>query len=87
VIEAAIELRKRLEGFGLTGFCKTTGGKGLHVVTALTPDTKSPDWWAAKTFAREVCRRLAADHPDRFLERKKGHAVAEAKPKTKTRVA
>jgi bifunctional non-homologous end joining protein LigD len=66
VIEAAIELRKRLEGFGLTGFCKTTGGNGLHVVTALAPDTKSPDWWAAKTFAREVCRRLAADHLDRY---------------------
>jgi bifunctional non-homologous end joining protein LigD len=66
VIEAAVELRKRLEGFGLTGFCKTTGGKGLHVVTPLACDKKSPDWWAAKTFAQEVCRRLAADHPDRF---------------------
>jgi len=66
VIEAAVELRKRLESFGLTGFCKTTGGKGLHVVTALASDKKSPDWWAAKTFAQEVCRRLAADQPDRF---------------------
>jgi bifunctional non-homologous end joining protein LigD len=66
VIEAAVELRKRLESFGLTGFCKTTGGKGLHVVTALASDKKSPDWWAAKTFAKEVCRRLAADQPDRF---------------------
>jgi len=66
VIEAAVELRKRLEGFGLTGFCKTTGGKGLHVVTALASDKKSPDWWAAKTFAQEVCRRLAADQPDHF---------------------
>ena len=67
VIEAAVELHKRLESFGLTGFCKTTGGKGLHVVTALASDKKSPDWWAAKTFAQEVCRRLAADHPDRFI--------------------
>ncbi len=66
VIEAAVELRKRLEGFGLTGFCKTTGGKGLHVVTALASDNKSPDWQAAKTLSREVCRRLAADQPDRF---------------------
>jgi bifunctional non-homologous end joining protein LigD len=67
VIEAAVALRKRLKGFGLTGFCKTTGGKGLHVVTALASDKKSPDWRAAKTFAQEVCRRLAADHPDRFI--------------------
>jgi bifunctional non-homologous end joining protein LigD len=66
VIEAAVALRKRLKGFGLTGFCKTTGGKGLHVVTPLASDKKSPDWWAAKTFAQEVCRRLAADQPDRF---------------------
>jgi bifunctional non-homologous end joining protein LigD len=67
VIEAAVELRKRLESFGLTGFCKTTGGKGLHVVTALASDKKSPDWWAAKTFAQEICRRLTADQPDRFI--------------------
>jgi len=66
VIEAAVELRKRLDSFGLTGFCKTTGGKGLHVVTALASDKKSPDWWAAKTFAQEVCRRLAADQPEHF---------------------
>jgi bifunctional non-homologous end joining protein LigD len=66
VIEAAIELRRRLERFGLTGFCKTTGGKGLHVVAALAFDKKSPDWWAAKTFAQEVCRRLAADQPEHF---------------------
>jgi bifunctional non-homologous end joining protein LigD len=66
VIEAAVELRKRLKDLGLTTFCKTTGGKGLHVVAALAYDKKSPDWQAAKTFAQEVCRRLAADLPDRF---------------------
>jgi bifunctional non-homologous end joining protein LigD len=67
VIQTAIELRKRLEDLGLTAFCKTTGGKGLHVVTPLAADKKSPDWPAAKAFAREVCRRLAADQPDRFI--------------------
>jgi len=48
-------------------FCKTTGGKGLHVVTPLTSDKKSPDWDAAKTFAKEICRRLAAQEPERYL--------------------
>jgi bifunctional non-homologous end joining protein LigD len=67
VIAAAVALRHRLESLGLTAFCKTTGGKGLHVVTPFTPDKKSPDWPAAKTFAWEVCRRLAAEEPDRFL--------------------
>ena len=67
VIDAAVELRKRLEGLGLTAFCKTTGGKGLHVVTALAFDKKSPGWSTAKIFAHEVCRRLAADQPDRYI--------------------
>src|SRR4051812_24543248 len=67
VIKGALALRKRLEKLGLATFCKTTGGKGLHVVTPLTSDKKSPDWDAAKMFAKEVCRRLAEAEPDRFL--------------------
>jgi bifunctional non-homologous end joining protein LigD len=67
VIKGALELRKRLEELGLATFCKTTGGKGLHVVTPLTDDKKSPDWDVAKAFAKEVCRRLADAEPDRYL--------------------
>ncbi|MBY0319008.1 MAG: DNA ligase D [Reyranella sp.] len=67
VIKGAIDVRKRLEALGMKTFCKTTGGKGLHVVTPLTSDPKSPDWDAAKTFAREICRQLAEDEPDRFV--------------------
>jgi bifunctional non-homologous end joining protein LigD len=65
VIEAAREVRDRLEELGLISFCKTTGGKGLHVVTPLK-STKA-DWPAAKAFAREVCARIAADSPDLYL--------------------
>ena len=67
VIKAALDLRKRLVKLGLVPFCKTTGGKGLHVVTPLTADKKTPDWDAAKTFAKEICRRLATNEPDRFI--------------------
>lgn len=67
VIEAAREIRDRLEELGLVTFCKTTGGKGLHVVTPLTDVDNGPDWAAAKAFAREVCARMAADSPDRYL--------------------
>jgi bifunctional non-homologous end joining protein LigD len=66
VIDAAKAVKARLEVLGLETFCKTTGGKGLHVVTPLTRDAKI-DWPTAKAFAREVCARLAADQPDRYL--------------------
>jgi bifunctional non-homologous end joining protein LigD len=67
VIEAAVELRKHLAEVGLTAYCKTTGGKGLHLVIPLASDKKSPDWPAAKLFSRELCRRLAADQPGRYI--------------------
>jgi bifunctional non-homologous end joining protein LigD len=67
VITGALEIAKRLEKLCLVPFCKTTGGKGLHVVTPLTSDRKSPDWEAAKIFAREICRRIAAKEPERYV--------------------
>jgi bifunctional non-homologous end joining protein LigD len=59
-------LRSLLESVGLRAFCKTTGGKGLHVVTPLSAGKNAPDWSATKTFARELCRRLASGRADRF---------------------
>ena len=67
VKKAAREVRQRLADAGLESFLKCTGGKGLHVVVPLTNDKKSPDWDAAKAFAKEVCRRLADAEPDRYL--------------------
>jgi bifunctional non-homologous end joining protein LigD len=64
VIAGAREIRDRLEELGLVSFCKTTGGKGLHIVTPLSD--KVP-WDAAKAFAREVCARMATDAPDKYL--------------------
>ncbi len=67
VVKGALAIQKRLEALGLKTFCKTTGGKGLHVVTPLTSDPKSPDWDAAKTFAREICRQLADEQPEHYV--------------------
>ena len=65
VIASAREVRDRLEALGLVSFCKTTGGKGLHVVTPL--DGEGVKWDVAKAFARDVCKAMAADAPDRYL--------------------
>jgi bifunctional non-homologous end joining protein LigD len=67
VIKGALAVRERLEALGLRTFCKTTGGKGLHVVVPLTSDPKSPDWDTAKMFAKEICRRLADAAPDLYV--------------------
>ena len=69
VVDAAKEIRDRLLDLGLVSFCKTTGGKGLHVVTPLARPKKGQtlDWAAAKQFARDVCSQMAADSPDRYL--------------------
>jgi bifunctional non-homologous end joining protein LigD len=69
VIEGAREIRDRLEDLGLVSFCKTTGGKGLHVVTPLKPVAKDKglDWPTAKAFAREICAQMAADSPELYL--------------------
>jgi bifunctional non-homologous end joining protein LigD len=65
VIDATKELKERLEALGLATFAKTTGGKGLHIVTPFK--AAGLDWPAAKAIAREICGRMAADSPDKYL--------------------
>jgi bifunctional non-homologous end joining protein LigD len=67
VVEGALEVKARLEALGLVAFCKTTGGKGLHVVTPLKDGKGKTDWPIAKQFAQDVCLAMAADAPDRYV--------------------
>ena len=68
VIEAAKDMRQKLTALGLESFCKTTGGKGLHVVTPLAHGTKDKvTWKEAKAFAQGVCQWMANEDPERYL--------------------
>jgi bifunctional non-homologous end joining protein LigD len=68
VIAAAAEIRDRLKAAGLESFCKTTGGKGLHVVTPLAAGKAAIGWPMAKNFAHLLCAQMAQDSPDKYLD-------------------
>jgi bifunctional non-homologous end joining protein LigD len=68
VIEAAKDMRQHLADVGIESFCKTTGGKGLHVVAPLLYGAKDKvTWKEAKAFAQDVCRWMANENPERYL--------------------
>jgi bifunctional non-homologous end joining protein LigD len=68
VIFAALEIRDRLKKVGLESFCKTTGGKGLHVVTPLRGGKDGVAWPMAKNFTHAICAQMAHDAPQRYLD-------------------
>ncbi|WP_293682449.1 DNA ligase D [uncultured Phenylobacterium sp.] len=63
VCDGAEVLRDRLQAMGLTPFLRTTGGKGLHLIVALTA---GHDWPTVKGFAEAVARAVAGDAPGLF---------------------
>jgi bifunctional non-homologous end joining protein LigD len=64
VIKAAREVCARLAELGLTAFCRTTGGKGLHVVAPLTPRA---DWNAVREWCRRFAQAMEAEAPSRYV--------------------
>ncbi|MFO1101282.1 MAG: DNA ligase D [Methylocystis sp.] len=64
VIAAAEETRDRLQAFGLAGFVKTSGGKGLHVLAPVTPKA---EWPQAKAFAKSIADAMAKESPGKFV--------------------
>jgi bifunctional non-homologous end joining protein LigD len=64
VVKAAQDLREQLQRLGLESFCRTTGGKGLHLVVPLEPVT---DWDVVKPFCRAFAETLSQQQPERFL--------------------
>jgi len=64
VIKAAQYLRGNLQSLGLESFCRTTGGKGLHLVVPLEPVA---NWDVVKPFCRAFAETLSQQQPERFL--------------------
>jgi bifunctional non-homologous end joining protein LigD len=61
--EAVSVMKTLLENIGLAAFLKTTGGKGLHVVTPIRP---TAGWQQVKGFTQAVAELLERTFPDRF---------------------
>lgn len=66
VVEAAFEVRDRLRELGLASFCKTTGGKGLHVVAPIAPTL---GWDDVKLFTKAFSEEFARKHPERYTSK------------------
>jgi len=64
VIEGAREIRERLREFGIESYVKTTGGKGLHVVSPVEPGV---DWDELKNFAHGIALAMEADSPSKYI--------------------
>jgi bifunctional non-homologous end joining protein LigD len=63
VCDGAEILRDRLQSMGMRPFLRTTGGKGVHLVVALT---EGHDWPTVKGFAEALSRTMAAETPGLF---------------------
>jgi bifunctional non-homologous end joining protein LigD len=64
VVNAAHDVRKRLQRLQLQSFCRPTGGKGLHVVVPVEPEA---EWDRAKAFCRTFAETMSQEFPDRYL--------------------
>jgi bifunctional non-homologous end joining protein LigD len=59
--KAGLLLKAELDKLGLISFAKTSGSRGLHV---FIPIRLGPGYDQTLGFAREICTRLASEHPD-----------------------
>jgi bifunctional non-homologous end joining protein LigD len=63
MVEAAQLTRSLLDELGLKSFCKTSGGKGLHVIVPLA---KQAGWDEVKDFSQAVAQHMATTLPKYF---------------------
>jgi len=63
VVEGALTVRALLDDLGLVSFVKTTGGKGLHVVAPLRPES---GWEALRSLGERIGAEMVRRAPDRY---------------------
>jgi bifunctional non-homologous end joining protein LigD len=64
IVAAALDMRDKLEAIGLSSFCRTSGGKGLHVVVPLVPDQS---WDPVRAFCRSFAETVSEANPEKYL--------------------
>lgn len=75
MIEAANEIKERLEALDLQTFLKTTGGKGLHIVVPIAP---SLEWDHIKALCKGFADSMVRAAPTRYVA-----TISKAKRKGK----
>jgi bifunctional non-homologous end joining protein LigD len=63
IVEAALTIRRKLDQLELTGYPKTTGGKGMHIYVPLEPIYS---YEQSRSIAEILARLAAVERPDLF---------------------
>lgn len=66
IVAAALDVKDRLQQYGLTSFVKTTGGKGLHVVI---PIKAAYDWEEISNFAHVFVMYMEQINPNKYISK------------------
>ncbi len=74
-VRAALELREVLTEAGLTGFCKTSGGRGVHVFAPIVGSDFIDARHAAIAIGRELARRLPSEVTVNWWKEERGKRV------------
>lgn len=64
IVAAALDMRDKLEAIGLASFCRTSGGKGLHVVVPLIPEQP---WDPVRAFCKSLAETVSDANPEKYL--------------------
>lgn len=66
VVKCALDIKHHLAEFQLKSFIKTTGGKGLHVVVPIKPES---NWDEVKIFSHTFVNFLIMNNPKDYLSK------------------